>query len=490
MANVFAIHTYIGTGATLSLTGIGFQPDMVWIINRGSGDTYVFDSVRGATKYWVMRTNALDVTDANSLTSFDADGFTLGTASIVNASGSTFAAYCFKKTSGFVDIIQYTGTGSAHTEAHNLGAIPESIWVKKLSVATANCRTYHKSLNGGTTPEQYYIELASSAAEAALTGNWNDTAPTSSVFTVGTNSSVNANTASYIAYLFGSSSSSGGVIQQGHFTTSSGAATISLDFDPQVAIFKSRTAASSWACLDVFRGWESGTDKLKNLNSSGSETTSVDQGDPGTAQFTVANQLTADSYIYMAFKTHISVTAWTYSGTKTDAADNGNAWSNTANIDASDNTYATCSVNAIGTKISNTLNITNCSFSIPSGATIYGVEASIEGKASTATRLKDNMIQLIKGGATTGTNIADSATFWTTSDVRRIYGGTNLWGATLSNSDVNASNFGLAMAFINSGATATMSLDDVKIRVFYIAASASASGFNPYFSRHIGGIGM
>lgn len=125
----------------------------------------------------------------------------------------------------------------------------------------------------------------------------------------------------------------------------------------------------------------------------------------------------------------------------------GVTWSTIDNAKVSDDAYAYCSI--FGNGLSHYLEATNFGFSIPSGATINGISVSLERKASvtgSVRYVRDSVVKLIKGGTASGDNKADTATKWTTSDSVITYGGSaDLWGLTLTDTDINASNFGVRL---------------------------------------------
>jgi hypothetical protein len=132
------------------------------------------------------------------ISSFDSNGFTLnGNAADTNASGSNYVAWCWKKASGIMDIVSYSGTSSAQTISHNLGVVPGMILIKCRN-ANASWQMYHKMMGN-----QSSIFLDSNST--AVTGDntrWNSTSPTSTQFTVGTDGGMNSSGRNYIAYLF------------------------------------------------------------------------------------------------------------------------------------------------------------------------------------------------------------------------------------------------------------------------------------------------
>ena len=212
--------TYTGTGATQSITGVGFQPDWVWLKNRNSTEWHsLFDAVRGSLLN--IRTNSTnaEVSATGTLTSFNSDGFSLGTDPSsygVNTNTNTYVSWNWKAngsgssntagsitstvsantTSGF-SIVTYTGTGANATVGHGLGVAPKFIIIKNRSVGGTDWRVGHQSL---TWNNEIFLNLTN--ATNASSGAWNNTAPTSSVFSLGSGSYGNGSGNSIIAYCF------------------------------------------------------------------------------------------------------------------------------------------------------------------------------------------------------------------------------------------------------------------------------------------------
>ena len=203
-----------------AITGVGFQPDWVWIKTRDTSTKphMWFDAVRGVYKNIRSDVNNAEDTNNETLTAFGTDGFTLGNNGKTNLNGAAHVAWNWKagggqgssNTSGTINttytsanttagfsISQYTGNGSSGaTVGHGLGAVPKLIIVKALNTSD-NWEVYHASLGA-----EKYIELNLTATQADSTAIWNDTEPTSSVFSIGNNSGVNTNGNPYIAYCF------------------------------------------------------------------------------------------------------------------------------------------------------------------------------------------------------------------------------------------------------------------------------------------------
>ena len=211
----FNTKLYTGNGSAQSITGLNFQPDWCWLKSRATANHRVFDAVRGATKAIYPSLNNAEGTSSAELNAFNSDGFTLGSEANVNANGVNFASWNWKAngqgssntdgsinttytsastTSGF-SISTYTGTGANATVGHGLGVAPKMILMKNIST-TSSWIVYHESV--GNTKS---LALDSTAAEDASSVFFNNTSPTSSVFSLG-NSNANASGDTCIAYCF------------------------------------------------------------------------------------------------------------------------------------------------------------------------------------------------------------------------------------------------------------------------------------------------
>jgi hypothetical protein len=257
---------------TRSLTGLNFQPELVWMKIRADTpqDHQLYDAVRGAGggKCLASNTTAAEGTvngfldsDYGYLSSFDSTGFSVNdgavatTGGYVNYSGRTYAAWCWDKsaTPGF-DIVTYTGNGSNRTIAHSLGVAPSMMIVKRRDsgVGATNWLVYHSRLNNGVNPAQYYLLLQSTNSTGGLSTIWNDTAPTSSVFSVGTNSETNGSGGTFVAYLW---SEVAGFSKFGSYTGngSSDGPFVYCGFRPRWILFKRTDAADDWSIYDTTR---------------------------------------------------------------------------------------------------------------------------------------------------------------------------------------------------------------------------------------------
>ena len=270
---------------TLSLvtTGSG-SGGMIWTRSRDTaGYTGIVDSVRG-TGYSVQtptsgelysHSNTAPGIQSGSRVSdilfLSANGYSLGFGtSSENKSNSSYVSWSFIKNSKFFDIITYTGTGSATTIAHNLGSIPGCIFIKRTDIA-ANWQVYHN----GLTSAAYSIQLNLSAAQASATTVWNSTAPTSTVFSVGTSTDVNASGGTYVAYIFAHNAGGFGltgtdnVISCGSYTGNAATQQITLGYEPQFLLIKQAgISGNSWLIFDNMRGFSLGSEACLQPNTS------------------------------------------------------------------------------------------------------------------------------------------------------------------------------------------------------------------------------
>ena len=208
---------YTGTGASNALTGVGFQPDMTWIKNRsGNADHVLFDVIRGATKPIFPNDTNAESTAVNELTSFDSDGFTVGSGGNVNGNGNGIASWNWlangagsantagsinstvsANTTAGMSIVKYQGTGANATVGHGLGAVPKMILFKSLTNAISWI-VYSSELNISSSNC-----LRLNGTNAAFTESaWNGTRPTTSVFSLGIHNEANNSSGETIAYCF------------------------------------------------------------------------------------------------------------------------------------------------------------------------------------------------------------------------------------------------------------------------------------------------
>jgi len=307
----FQTKLYTGTGSSLDVTLDGdedMSPNLVWIKRRtNASDKHVFyDTVRGVQKRLMTSENDAEDTQAQHVTAFNSDGFTVGTGGAVNTSSETFVAWCWKESAdaGF-DIVGFAGTGSARTVSHSLSAVPH-VYIVKNRERAANWLVYHHK--NTTAPETDYLELNNNPATADYPF-WNDTSPTSSVFSVGSDAVVNKDGEGIITYLF---TEKQGFSKFGSYTGNGNAdgAFVWTGFKPAFILIKNASATSDWNMRDSKRGdWPPGNPRQWILlaNTSAAETTSatyaIDLLSNGfKARATINNENTSGHlYVYMAF---------------------------------------------------------------------------------------------------------------------------------------------------------------------------------------------
>jgi hypothetical protein len=323
----FQATAYTGNGSAnndIAQTGNStFQPDMVWGKNRTLGDHghRLYDAIRGVTKVLQPSAHDAEATDSDGLTAFNSNGFEVGSGNHLNGNtnsiigwqwlagnatstpsgGSVSSTVSVNQTAGF-SIVSWTGTGANATVAHGLGAVPEWILVKNRDSAGNNWATYHVGQNNT------HVSFLDSANAMTATDRWQDTTPTSTVFSVDGTTDVNKSTDDMIAYCwcekpgfskFGSFEGNGN--SDGPF--------IELGFKPAWIMVKGVDANSRpWVIHDSARNPYNVTDLNLIANDNSAEASS-NLWDFLSNGFKVRDALAGDNgnnetYIYMAFAEH------------------------------------------------------------------------------------------------------------------------------------------------------------------------------------------
>ena len=329
----FQIALYTGNDSSNAITNDGnsdLQPDWLWTKNRSSSaDHKIFDSTRGVTKFLESNTNDAEGTQANLLSSFNSDGFTLGAGGETNSSSTNYVAWQWKAnggsrttftesgnnpagghqantTAGF-SIVDYTGTGSAGTVSHGLGAVPHLIIVKRRN-SSDSWRVYHKDLGlNGSYPNFLQLDLQD-ANESGDSGNFTAT-PSSTVFSIGNYSVLNTDGSTYIAYAF---TEKQGYSKFGSYTGNGDAdgPFVYLGFKPAWLMIKPTSLTGYWVMLDNKRNTPNGTGKRLGAQANDAEygSTNVDLLSNGfkvrAAGSDSDTNNSGSSYIYMAFAEH------------------------------------------------------------------------------------------------------------------------------------------------------------------------------------------
>jgi hypothetical protein len=292
---LFNARRYIGSGVARSITGFGFQPDLVWIKGRSAGGSHaVYDSVRGAFKRLETDGVGAEATQAACLSSFDADGFSIGTDGSNNGSGVSTVAWGWKaggapsgelvgtgatmsgtsgagtihnnatgvvgatsitqsvsQTSG-LSITNFYGAAGGSTFPHNLGGTP-AMFIMKVSAGNAgqNWMVWHQNLSATTTK---YLQLEGNAAEGTDANGFTP-APSSTVISSGSANPFGGHPFTFICYAW---KAVAGVSAFGVYTGNGGANAItyanSNSFTARFIIIKCLNNSGSWHMHDTFRG--------------------------------------------------------------------------------------------------------------------------------------------------------------------------------------------------------------------------------------------
>jgi len=292
---------YTGTGSAQSITGFGFQPDLVMIKGRSGATGWAwYDSARGVQKDLDSASTAAETVQAQGLTAFNSDGFSLGTLAKTNTNGATYVAYGFRKGAmpGF-DIVTYTGNGSNQTISHGLGKVPALVIVKTRSTVN-DWAVYHASLSSPATKALFpNLTLAAQSGVNA----WNSTAPTSSVFSVGTASPTNGNGTSYVAYLWAEVP---GFSKFGSYTGNGSAdgPFIFTGFRPAFVLVKRVDSTENWLLKDGMRlGYNPRNDTLyPNLANAETNDAQLDLLSNGfKLRNTTLGNASGGTYVFAAF---------------------------------------------------------------------------------------------------------------------------------------------------------------------------------------------
>tara|TARA_R100001460_G_scaffold102348_2_gene146890 strand:+ start:1897 stop:2856 length:960 start_codon:yes stop_codon:yes gene_type:complete len=248
--DVFNVELYTGNGSSRTITvSIDLTSGgMVWCKTRSNTTNHAVSSTALGTNKWQNSDNKTIVSSGSGISSFGNLTIQMGTSAPFNQNTYTYVAWSFKKEPKFFDCIKYTGNGSTQNISHSLDATPGFIITKPLDL-TKNWHCWHSAIN----TDQYFT-LDTTDGINNNEDLWNDTAPTSSQFTVGNNSATNGSSQEYIAYLFAEDTSN--VIKCGSYTgTGSGNHTITTGFEVQwVLIKKSGTGSADWILVDSARG--------------------------------------------------------------------------------------------------------------------------------------------------------------------------------------------------------------------------------------------
>ena len=319
--DVYSTFVYKGDGSTRNIVnGLNFSGDggLVWIKNRQTSDHHVLvDTARGVGKVLRSDDEPPETTDADTVTAFNSNGFSLGADVKVNTNNEDYVAWAWKKQAGFFDVVTYSGNETARTISHNLGAVPGMIIVKKYEQGRGDEGWYiwHRGLD--ESPRKY-LQLRNNQVVQSSTSFWGNSDPTDSVFSVGATDKTNGNAADYIAYLFGhqANDDDAALISCGTYTgngvslsDSSAFKSVDVGFEPQFIMIKGEDVEGSWVVLDKIRGMatykQNGSEEL-NWDTTGDLDDGVIAGPTATGFDLMTNNAKCNEnnkkYVYMAIR--------------------------------------------------------------------------------------------------------------------------------------------------------------------------------------------
>jgi hypothetical protein len=309
---VFSTFLYPGNSSTQTITNgidLSTKGGLVWSKYRTSSFIHnFFDTARGVQKTLCSNTTDAQATETGGITAFNSDGYTTGSWSQINSSSGIFVSWTFREQPKFFDIVTFSTTSGSSvpiTVNHNLGSVPGCIIVKPTNISS-NWSVYHRSLGA------FYVELNSTdMAQNGGTSKWYST-PTSTSFTLGGDFVQNA---TYVAYVFAHDAGGFGptgtdnAISCGSFTTSGGAATVTLGYQPQWLMVKRTDSTGDWGMYNIMQGIATGNDKrVLYANTSGGEVNGNDPFFLTATGFTVNNAAAlpggagTSTYIYIAIR--------------------------------------------------------------------------------------------------------------------------------------------------------------------------------------------
>jgi hypothetical protein len=281
-SDVFAIDGETDTSPTPPSYNSGFPVDL--FLGRrnvsGADSWYVFDRHRGNTQGLITNTTDAEQNLGGSVYELDRND---GVGSYTGTIYPNAYAWMWKRAPGFFDVVAYTGTGSARTISHNLGAVPEMMWIKGRN-QTASWIVGGSAIGNGTTN---FLILNSTSAMSANTSYFNNTAQTSSVLNIGASAATNNSGSNYIAYLFATLA---GVSKVGSYTgdgTTGRVIDCGFSSGARFVMVRTYTQADNWWIFDTERGIVAGNDPRLYLNTTDAEATTADLVDPHSSGFIV-----------------------------------------------------------------------------------------------------------------------------------------------------------------------------------------------------------
>ena len=289
-AAAFATKLYEGTGGTPQSIETGFKPDLVWIKTRNvSGKNHtLYDTKRGALQQLSSNTTDKSFENSNSLTSFDSNGFSVGSEPDVNGSvDRDYVSWSFRAGANFFDCVQWTGDDVVGREIPHSLEVEPGFMIVKTTDATDDWPCFHRDIGSSG-----YLKLNSNDASKSSTNMWGSTAPTSTHFTVANNNGTNGPNRNYIGYLF---AKEGPGIKCGQYQGNGTSQQIETGFDTGFVLLKAQGENHVWCLFDSER-----PGKVINPASSADEgAESVTLNSTGFAPQNGSIQFNFDGYFYV-----------------------------------------------------------------------------------------------------------------------------------------------------------------------------------------------
>ena len=326
--DVFSTFLYDGTGSAQTITNnidLSGEGGLTWIKGRMDGgfSHYLFDTERGVTKYIRSNETNEEGTDSNTLTAFNSNGFTVGSANATNYNTGNFVSWTWRKAPKFFDVVTYTGDGSSNFSkkvSHNLGQRPGMVFVKNTS-ASSNWLVWYPlmdssayNLNLNNTNQSQSSNETNGRAYVESSGDYR-----LQVSATGTGVDANKSGDTYVAYFFAHNNNDGefgpdsdqDIIKCGSYTGngSTSGPEINLGFEPQWLMIKRTEDSDAWNMWDIMRGWQNGSNdsRLRPDDNSAESTNSFTFGHPTATGFKIdgasgAYNQNNGNYIYMAIR--------------------------------------------------------------------------------------------------------------------------------------------------------------------------------------------
>lgn len=302
VSDVFATSLWTGNGSNRSIvtgTDLAGRGGVVWTKSRSTANgSRIFDTLSTIGNYLDSSSQNGFVGSGTAITAYNSNGFDLGISPLINTNTTTYVGWSFCRAAKFFDVVTYTGNNTAGRQiAHNLGVAPGLIIVKRTD-DSSDWMVYHPGIGASN-----YLRLDSTQAASSNSGVWNNTAPTSTVFTLGRGNATNNSSGTFIAYLFAHDTAADGLVQCGSFTTNgSGTVSVNLGWRPQFMIYRRTAATENWIMADSARGTTTSSTNALLANLASAENTSESSRVGFTDTGFDMNGSNSAPYIYLAIR--------------------------------------------------------------------------------------------------------------------------------------------------------------------------------------------